>query len=225
MAALLPIVRPPSALRDAAVAYASRGWHVFPVAPREKRPATRNGLLDAVTDVGIVSTLWELTPHANIAVNCGASGLFVVDLDGEEGCDAWIGLCARYGAHEHTLTADTGGGRGFSFGTDRADRDELWRDRCGRLESTNRRAPEADRSRRPAGRSRGDGSDTPAGARRSCPHPIRRVRRPGLGNVSTADSRNRSTVDANRIPTARRPGREATTARRQRPAREQQDSP
>jgi hypothetical protein len=95
----------------AAVAYAKRGWAVFPVAVRGKTPTTKRGMLDASTDEGLVAAWWEQRPAANIGVNCGASGLLVVDLDDEDAVRTWADLAAHHGGHEKTLAARTG--RGF----------------------------------------------------------------------------------------------------------------
>lgn len=54
--------------------------------------------------------MWEQSPRANIGVNCGLSGLLVVDLDGDAGRDNWADIAARHGGHETTLVVDTGGG-------------------------------------------------------------------------------------------------------------------
>jgi hypothetical protein len=97
-------------LGAAAVAYARRDWHVFPVSPRGKTPITKRGMLDASTDEGLIAAWWQDRPLANIGINCGASRLFVVDLDGEDAVRAWSDLAALHGGHEKTLVARTGGG-------------------------------------------------------------------------------------------------------------------
>ncbi len=110
-----PPVRPmPRTLTAAAQLYAARSWLVFPVRSRSKVPATRRGLHDATSDPDTVSRWWRSTPEANIGVDCGRSGLLVVDLDGEQGIEAWADLAATAApgthAHEPTLVSRTGGG-------------------------------------------------------------------------------------------------------------------
>ena len=39
---------------DAALAYAARGFAVFPCVPREKIPATRRGFYDATTNPALI---------------------------------------------------------------------------------------------------------------------------------------------------------------------------
>jgi hypothetical protein len=99
-----------SELAAAAIEYAERGWHVFPLVPRGKRPLTRHGLHDASRDPGLVAAWWAETPSANIGIDCGRSYLEVVDLDGEEAAQAWAALAARHGGHPQTLTARTRSG-------------------------------------------------------------------------------------------------------------------
>lgn len=72
---------------DEAVEYAKRGWAVFPLVG--KRPATAHGFKDATTDVGEVVAMFAGTAH-NVGIATGASGLVVVDLDGEEAVDWWL---------------------------------------------------------------------------------------------------------------------------------------
>jgi Bifunctional DNA primase/polymerase, N-terminal len=109
-------------LGAAAVDYARRGWFVFPLAPRGKTPITKRGMLDASTDEGLVAAWWEngnrskigrtaaQRARPNIGVNCGASGLLVVDLDGKQAVRAWADLAALHGGHSKTLVARTGNG-------------------------------------------------------------------------------------------------------------------
>ena len=66
--------------RDAAISAARRGWSVFPIAARNKKPP----LVDdwerrACADPDRVGRYWP--GHANVGIACGPSGLVVVDLD------------------------------------------------------------------------------------------------------------------------------------------------
>jgi hypothetical protein len=71
-----------------AVAYATRGWSVFPCRPRGKEPATVNGFHEATDDVKTILGWWRATPDANIGLVPGRAGLLVLDLDGPEGDEA-----------------------------------------------------------------------------------------------------------------------------------------
>lgn len=102
-------------LGAAALHYAQRGWHVFPLSPRGKTPITRRGLHDATTDLGLVEVWWLEYPAANIGVACDPSGLFVVDVDSQEAARAWSGLCVLHGGRPRTLTAQTSKGFHFYF--------------------------------------------------------------------------------------------------------------
>src|SRR6516225_2394365 len=52
-----------------------------------KHPRTRHGLKDATTDPAVIRAWWAEWPHANGAIDCGRSGLFVVDVDPRNGGD------------------------------------------------------------------------------------------------------------------------------------------
>lgn len=66
---------------QAALRYASRGWHVLPLAPGGKHPLTPNGVHDATVDEAVIRAWWRDNPTANVGVATGASGLIVVDCD------------------------------------------------------------------------------------------------------------------------------------------------
>ncbi len=69
-----------TALRHA-LAYARRGWPVFPCAPGQKIPATRHGYRDATTDERQISAWFGRGPQYNLAIATGAPGPDVLDVD------------------------------------------------------------------------------------------------------------------------------------------------
>jgi hypothetical protein len=80
------------------------GWHVL--ACRGKVPLTEHGLHDSTLARDTIDAWWSRWPGANIGIDCGRSGLLVVDVD-VDGLDAWADLCARNGGHDPTLAART----------------------------------------------------------------------------------------------------------------------
>lgn len=71
-------------LLQAALRYAKRGWPVFPLLPRDKKPTTKHGFKDATTDPEQIREWWTQGPDANIGIACGGE-LLVLDVDGPEG--------------------------------------------------------------------------------------------------------------------------------------------
>ncbi len=107
-----PSVQEPPSYCAYACAYAQIGWHVFPVEPWGKLPLPgSHGLLDATTDPAQIARWWNENPWANIGVNCGLSGLLVIDVDprngGLETLSAWV---AEHGVLPTTLRARTPSG-------------------------------------------------------------------------------------------------------------------
>lgn len=89
--------------------YMARGWHVFPVSG--KVPATEHGLHDASTDEELAELWWANHPERGIGLATGkVSGVWVLDLDGEEGREAFVGIQEREGQIDRTLAAKTGNG-------------------------------------------------------------------------------------------------------------------
>ena len=86
-----------SNMLEEALAYARRGWYVFPcrekpgqpytnkngdtITPLEKTPYVSGGLNSATLDEDQITTWWTAWENALIGVNAGKSGLFVIDID------------------------------------------------------------------------------------------------------------------------------------------------
>jgi hypothetical protein len=64
-----------------ALAYAKRGWPVFPCQPGQKIPATRHGFQDATTDERQITQWFGRYPGWNLAVATGTPGPDVLDVD------------------------------------------------------------------------------------------------------------------------------------------------
>lgn len=105
-------------IADHAAALAERGLWLFPVAG--KLPLTKHGFKDALNDPVDVRALFAAHRTATgIGVDCGRSGLLVVDLDGPRGRGTWTRLMLEHGS-VRTLEAVTGrrdGGRHLYFAT------------------------------------------------------------------------------------------------------------
>jgi hypothetical protein len=96
----------------AALWYAKRGLAVFPChwidddkcSCRKpacehpgKHPITKFGLNDATTNPKQIEKWWRRDPAANMAINCGMSGLAVIDIDPRHsGDDSWSSLVAGF---------------------------------------------------------------------------------------------------------------------------------
>lgn len=100
---------------EAALAYASWGWHVLPVRANEKAPATTHGYMDATTDPERIKAWWSANPDYNVGIATGrVSDLTVFDVDprngGDESWDEWIG---EVGAVEGAMQLTAGGGQHY----------------------------------------------------------------------------------------------------------------
>ena len=99
-----------------ALALAARGFHIFPCRPREKRPASANGLKDGSRQSDISMGWWRKQPDNNVAVATGAaSGIFVVDVDGLDAEATLRQLEAEHGALPATVEVITARGRHIYF--------------------------------------------------------------------------------------------------------------
>ena len=113
----------------AALAYAKRGWRVFPLhgirdgactcGNREcsspgKHPIAGlapRGFKDATTDSAAIRTWWRRYPDANVGIATGEdSGIVVIDVDPRNGGTDSLAAVVRKHGEPETVTASTGGG-------------------------------------------------------------------------------------------------------------------
>ena len=103
-----------STILDAALAYAERGWKVFPLQPNTKIPFPgTNGVKDATDDAETIRAWWKVHPDANLALACGEpSGIWVVDIDvgHKAGVDGFASLAGKNITLPLTATQDTPNG-------------------------------------------------------------------------------------------------------------------
>lgn len=95
-----------------ALDYAARGWCVFPLVPRTKRPLCEHGFEDATTDPQRITQWCRRRPNCGIGIATGAvSNLVVLDIDPRhDGDDSLAELEGRFGALPETPVSLTGGG-------------------------------------------------------------------------------------------------------------------
>jgi putative DNA primase/helicase len=99
-----------SSMLEYALEYARHNMPVFPCNP-DKSPATKNGFYDATTDENEIRAWWSQRPHTPIGLRTGeANGVFVLDVDGEEGRDTLSVLETENEALPATYTVSTRGG-------------------------------------------------------------------------------------------------------------------
>jgi hypothetical protein len=102
-------------LRQSALHLATRGWHVFPIAPGAKKPPVIDRWeTRATTDPDQIHHWWRTIPY-NVGIATGPSGLVVVDLDTRKPGQTVPSRWARCGigsgaavlqalAHQHGVT-------------------------------------------------------------------------------------------------------------------------
>ena len=98
---------------ETAMAYAQKGFQVFPIHKGDKRPATRNGFLDATTSPEQIRAWWPDGSDHNIGIP--TAGMLVVDVD-PEGLD-WLSddRAKRLSLNEGPWARTPRGGHHFWF--------------------------------------------------------------------------------------------------------------
>lgn len=115
----------PCELLAAALDYARKGFRAFPLHSVDehgrctcrnqdcgspgKHPRNRYGLTGATTNENQIIEWWQKFPDANVGVRTGG-GLFVLDVDGDEGEDSLGEIEKQYGKIPDTLQCLTGRG-------------------------------------------------------------------------------------------------------------------
>ena len=121
-------------MRDAALAYASEGYKVFPIhtmragacscgGAKNCKPAKHpignlapRGVLNATKNPEVVAGWWAKEPNANIGIATGqASGIVALDVDGPTGETTLAKLERRFGTLPPTRQIKTGKGRHLYF--------------------------------------------------------------------------------------------------------------
>lgn len=96
-------------MREKALEYAGKGWHIFPVEKAGKTPLVK-WRDQSSADPEVVGQMWDVYPDANIGIDCGKSGLVVLDIDD---VNAVAELSEKFGfdpAADETAVVRTGRG-------------------------------------------------------------------------------------------------------------------
>jgi hypothetical protein len=101
---------------NAAIDYAARGFAVFPCSPRSKHPALPGGFKNGTSNPALIRRWWLARPDYNIGIRTGiASGVWVLDVDGDDGATVLAALEAKHGPLPPTLISVTSEGCHFWF--------------------------------------------------------------------------------------------------------------
>lgn len=117
----VPVTTGQGSMLSRALAYAAKGWAVFPLVPHQKVPFKEShSFKDATTDAETIRQLWTENTEANIGIATGrASGIFVLDADLYKGADKSLAnLRKQHGPLPPTYSVQTArNGRHFYYQT------------------------------------------------------------------------------------------------------------
>lgn len=104
-------------LKDSALLLASKGFYVFPLASRSKKPeSSTTTYKNATTNPEIIEAWWTLRPSSNIGLQPKASGIIILDIDNKNGGHLWLEKIEKENGPLQTLTVLTpSGGKHFYF--------------------------------------------------------------------------------------------------------------
>ena len=99
---------------ETAFLYAKRGWRVVPL--NGKIPLIKEWTINASTDIDVIQSWFHEYPDANIGIATGEkSGIFVLDIDGEQGEASLIDIQTTFGKLPETYEVETSRGRHLYF--------------------------------------------------------------------------------------------------------------
>ena len=99
---------------NAAFEYARRGWRVVPL--NGKIPLIKEWTANASTDIDIIGAWFHEFPEANVGIATGEqSGVFVLDVDGEQGEVSLRDIETTFGKLPETYEVETSRGRHLYF--------------------------------------------------------------------------------------------------------------
>ncbi|HET6247369.1 MAG TPA: bifunctional DNA primase/polymerase, partial [Tepidisphaeraceae bacterium] len=98
--------------------FAKNGVAVLPLVVRGKAPVIPGGVYSATSRRKALRKYFRAHADANYGLATGgSSGIFVVDVDGQEGKDSLRALESKHGVLPSTVTIKTGRGRHYYFRT------------------------------------------------------------------------------------------------------------
>lgn len=100
-------------LKEAALAQAKRGFHVFRLKENDKTPMYNGWQQEATTNLAEVEQMWAADPNANIGISAGQR-LTILDIDRKNGVDGLVALKELQEEHgtlpeTYTVRTPTGG--------------------------------------------------------------------------------------------------------------------
>ena len=98
---------------ESALQYATEDWHIFPITPMEKAPPLVKWRDESSKYSEQVRQWWIRNPKANIGLDCGKSGIVIIDIDDNDERDGsynWVELTGKLEIDIATPTVITGTG-------------------------------------------------------------------------------------------------------------------